>query len=480
MPLPARFCRYSFIPDVGLVGTVFIHAAANVLSVAAKNALIEVSAPPDGQPLTQTEVVGGRLVRLTSTGRGISLPVGSIMFEQDRDLCLRIPRAGWQGLTVTGQYTDACTGEVVVTQPIRVTEFHPSPDAIFHMYRLLAEDALMRSARDTCPQTEAKPMIQLMVDLIAKSAHHAEPKLAALLEDLQGQATEAVSRDDWHNRWGRHYLLSLSSAHGLQQCNNFKDPGVQHYGGAIFTDFRDEADDQFSQLPPPIPTRDRVNADHQAKVAAARGGAAGAHLAAQAAAAQLRAAQARAPVSMSRYNCASAPCFAGESAVDTPEGPRPIHSLARGDVVSTPAGPAAVECVVVTRCSDGVAFFIEFPGGLRITPYHPVRVDGGGWDQPQDHHQVYEAPCREVYNLVLGAHHVVVVGGVECVTLGHGLEAPGAQHPYLGTHRVVDDLKRCAGWSTGRVCVERMVRKTRGAIVSGLVEAREVVAAALG
>ena len=31
-------------------------------------------------------------------------------------------------------------------------------------------------------------------------------------------------------KWGKHYLQSLQRAHELQQCNNFKDPGVQFYG----------------------------------------------------------------------------------------------------------------------------------------------------------------------------------------------------------------------------------------------------------
>lgn len=40
-------------------------------------------------------------------------------------------------------------------------------------------------------------------------------------------------------------------AHDAQQCNNFKDPGVQHYGGALFRDIRDDLDDIFIKLPPP-------------------------------------------------------------------------------------------------------------------------------------------------------------------------------------------------------------------------------------
>ena len=43
-----------------------------------------------------------------------------------------------------------------------------------------------------------------------------------LVKDLEGQVTEATSRQDWWTRWGKHYLPSLVSAHALQQCNNFK------------------------------------------------------------------------------------------------------------------------------------------------------------------------------------------------------------------------------------------------------------------
>ena len=42
-------------------------------------------------------------------------------------------------------------------------------------------------------------------------------KFDGLLKDFEGQITEATSRQDWYNRWGRHYLPSLQRAHELQQ-----------------------------------------------------------------------------------------------------------------------------------------------------------------------------------------------------------------------------------------------------------------------
>lgn len=441
-----------------------------MLSVTAKNTTVEITMPRDSTPLTQENFVGGSAVRPSASAYTLSVPIGSIMFEQDRDICIRVPRASWKGLTVRAQYTDASSGEVVVASAIEVLALSPGVNTMYQLYRLMAEHALLRAAQSTCAQDVAKLHVEEIIEVIRNSQCLGDPSLAALLDDLTGQGSEAVDNAEWHTRWGRHYLLSLSSAHCTQQCNNFKDPGVQRYGGALFSDLRDEADEQFSQLPPPIPTRDRVNAEHAARVAAARGGQDAAAAAAAAADAQRRAA-ARGPVSMARYNCAAAPCFAGECTVDTPTGPRAINGLKRGDFVLTPKGASvAVACVVVSKCRDNTAFFVEFSGGLRITPYHPVRLDGV-WQHPQDRHSVFEAPCGEVFNLVLEAQHVVVVNGVECITLGHGFQDdPILRHPYLGTDKVVDDLRKCVSWTTGRVRIDCMTRSGNSKTISGLVE----------
>eukprot|EP00957_Ditylum_brightwellii_P021274 1605115-Ditylum_brightwellii.AAC.1 len=60
-----------------------------------------------------------------------------------------------------------------------------------------------------------------------KTARVQSTYIDSLCKDMEGQATEAVSKKEWYDRWGRHYLLSLGGAHQHQFCNNFKDPGVQ-------------------------------------------------------------------------------------------------------------------------------------------------------------------------------------------------------------------------------------------------------------
>lgn len=45
--------------------------------------------------------------------------------------------------------------------------------------------------------------------------------------DVSGQITEAFSKEEYFQKWGRHYLPSITRAHLLQVCTNFKDPGLQ-------------------------------------------------------------------------------------------------------------------------------------------------------------------------------------------------------------------------------------------------------------
>lgn len=47
-------------------------------------------------------------------------------------------------------------------------------------------------------------------------------------------------------------FIYLLGAHLLQICNNFKDPGIQHYGkGTLFSQVRDDMDEIFCGLPAP-------------------------------------------------------------------------------------------------------------------------------------------------------------------------------------------------------------------------------------
>jgi hypothetical protein len=103
-------------------------------------------------------------------------------------------------------------------------------------------------------EEETGEILRNLIREIQASPAAANEETKALLEDLEGQVTEALSRDDWYRKWGQHYLPSLARAHQLQMCNNFKDPGVQGYGGKLFAELRDEADDLFVSLPPPKPS----------------------------------------------------------------------------------------------------------------------------------------------------------------------------------------------------------------------------------
>ena len=48
---------------------------------------------------------------------------------------------------------------------------------------------------------------------------------------------------------------------------------------------------------------------------------------------------------------------------------------------------------------------------------------------------------------------------MECIGLGHGIEKDEvATHEYLGSQKVVEDLKLSKGWEVGRVKVNEFMR----------------------
>lgn len=115
---------------------------------------------------------------------------------------------------------------------------------------------------------------------------------------------------------------------------------------------------------------------------------------------------------------------------------------------------------------------------------------------------VEEGPCAVLVNFVLqGDDHgsilpSVLVGGVRCATLGHGMKGPVVEHEcvprlllaclpsvhggcnrrarsFFGTANVVECLKGMAGWASGFIHLEAggEIRDPKTNLVTGLVEA---------
>jgi len=206
----------------------------------------------------------------------------------------------------------------------------------------------------------------------------------------------------------------------LQQCNNFKDPGVQHYGGEIFNQLRDKIDEIFINLPPPKPSIQRSGA---ATV-----------------------------VNMGVFHNANAPCFDGTCLVSMSNGQtKQVKDIKKQDSILGPDGKAVkVVCVVKTQCDNNKAYFAQFAAGLRITPYHPVRL-AGKFHFPCQIQDVKEYDCPAVYSFVLEDQHIIKINGTECVTWGHDFQDDVVNHPYFGTSAVLADLQYLEGWDQGLV-----------------------------
>ena len=66
--------------------------------------------------------------------------------------------------------------------------------------------------------------------------------------------------------WGEHQLRQLVRSINMQIKINFRDPAVQHFGGKIFNDFTDKADDVYNTME--TPTLSRKSQEREVAVAA--------------------------------------------------------------------------------------------------------------------------------------------------------------------------------------------------------------------
>ncbi|KDQ06763.1 hypothetical protein BOTBODRAFT_235615 [Botryobasidium botryosum FD-172 SS1] len=485
---------FGFIPDPGFVGTVFINAGANLLSTYAK-CVVDVQVPGG------IEVLGSHCA--SEQGDTVTIEAGNVQYGQTKDFVVRLKggEASAKALIVTVRYrpwnmdTSSAPLAITATPPLAV-EAPVLRDIAYHTHRLtfvtftLSIFPVQGTLGHASVVQKIAHLNELSNTICTSLPSHANA--LALADDIDGQVILALNSNDHFEKWGRHYLLSLAMAHQKQQCGNFKDVGLLVYGrnSPLFKRLRDEMDTAFDSLPPPgyrppstdseSSSRYRCPSGHHSRHRTRGKGAATPHDI-----------DCKTVSSMGVWNSASAPCFAGHCCISLADSNRiMVSELTRGMQVLTPLGPRRVAALVCTQLPSSSSMPPTIPmckyGALVITPYHPIYAPAAGrWVFPRDLVCPEDTACDAIYSILLepdARHdaHAVMIEGVRCVTLGHGLVSPSdndgklagldvRSHAFLGDYgKILSALSVLLGFNTAEgVVTTGGVMRSRSGLVIG-------------
>ncbi|CAF0788659.1 unnamed protein product [Adineta steineri] len=434
---------YAFIPDGSFVGTIFVNAVTTLLATVASNIQLCIN----GQRIEPSEYT--RWYSSHFTDHDTIFDLGSITYGQSKDIL--IPLSSEDAMRCEFSIVYDTLLEKKKRAKFNVNT-NPQSAVIEQMkqqkFRLQLVDCVrtvfeaMRQKQKTPTTTNtaldvAMDRMKMLEEEMQNYAKNNDEYVNDLFADLTGQVKEAITREDWFKKWGVHFLPSLTRAHLLQYCNNFKDPGIQHYGqGTLFSEIRDEMDTIFCALPAPKASQ-----------------------------------QTGAQIDMSVFNNAAGGCFFGGCTVCLMNGTsKLIKNVQPGDRMAPHGGK--VNYVVKTKCKNQKAQMVVLDNGLMITAWHPIRHNQQ-WIMPCS---LVSAPmdicCEEVYNFALDQGHTLLVNDIECVSLGHGFKDDVVRHSYYGTQQVIEDLRQldCEQNNSGviEITEDILIRNKKTGLVSGL------------
>ena len=395
----------NYVPDGSMLGTVFIHLAANLMNCHYRGLSATLTGDVD-------------------TGY---LPIGFLQGGQSRDFLV------------------TATGPFAVTLRVNDAEtvFAIEPDT------LAEEDDSFEQARHTLMQQIATGLTTGSLDvdaLFAAVAEHISPSdggVTALLTDIRdaadgkGQIGKAFLPANF-SRWGRHYLSGYLCGLKNQWAINFRDETSKLLGSASIRRDVDRGDEIFLTLPPPV-----ADVAPPPDPSAYYRGGSGAPAYAPAA-----------TVRMASISSSSGPCFTDGQVTMESGFRKEVSDVKAGDRLE---GGHIVRCVIktiingtsVVRLGDGAK------GGWTI--WHPVLTLNNVWRHPCDLGPIEPSAATALYNFVLHTGHYIRLNGVQTCTMGHDFTGdPVIEHAYFGKRvpnkrNILDDLAASPGWEQGHV-----------------------------
>jgi Mg-chelatase subunit ChlD len=404
--------NFSFIPDSGFVGTVFVNSIAQMSTTIGRNANLYY------------EAVNGASIKKIIGYNGLNhSSIGTINYGQPKTLIIMmdVPNKDDDYLNISLQYTGV-SGKYI-DKPLKGDK--PILKNIRENTDSISEELLRLEFVDlgySIIYNNNLPLSENKVNEFIKNNSRFSNN--SLLNDIENQVKVAVSNVNYYKKWGKNYIYSLISAHKQQRCNNFKDKSVQNYGGELFRDLRDKYNDIFDSMPPPVPSR-QVHIIDNGSTSSNR------------------------TINMSRFNNVDNGCYHEDSLVHMGDGTfKKCSKIVKGDVVMTLNGMTMVLCVVKSNCYNNKCNMNVFDSGLMITPYHPIYYNND-WVFPTNVNNILkEVNCNAVYSYVLENDHSVIINNIPCITLGHNSEYSVLKHDYFG-NKVISHLSQMIGYNEG-------------------------------
>lgn len=188
---------YGYIPDISMVGTVFINYCAHILSTSIMN----------------MDIAGHHFHAMSPGTEYIAEHTGHTFTE--------------------GEFVDSVKGNNAIA---------------------------IRMLMDVLKKADPLQMNFTAVKEFCKANTVGSDFLGDLLVDIEsddpnaGQLGKAISSLEWYGSWGKNHIVMYKHALANQMCPNFKENALQHYVRDLFKSFQTMGNELFASLPYPVPS----------------------------------------------------------------------------------------------------------------------------------------------------------------------------------------------------------------------------------
>jgi len=404
---------FGFIPDATMVGTIFINILANIINGCYNN--IEVNS--DVVQLLTPNVYG-----MCTRNQPIHIILKS-------------------NTPINNHIRILCDEKEEVIN-IESTDNNPTINDLEQLFRI----ELIEKIKNGLQNGESSEIMKFRTILQSYNSSY----INAIKDDIynsdanKGQLEKALSKREWLQLWGSHYLKSIIRAHQFEKCLTFKESSPQFYNSDDFKVEQTRIEKIFCDLPAPNPS----NAYSQLSYSY------------YSYPYTIQPNQSSTPVSMSTYYVQDGGCFDGNGKVklyDYETGKiyyKLVKDIVKGDKIynsNNNKSYVTVECTIKFAINKTIKLCQL--NNMYITPFHPI-FHNNKWEFPNNIKSPIDTYIDYVYDFVLDSGHIVEINDLEVLTLGHNFDFNDVvRHEYFGKN-IINDLEMMDGWNSGEIVLD--------------------------